>query len=389
MTTETTLPPASPEQPATPASAGKPVHGNPWHPTFRGVALATWIELLRRRPSTKGYIFYGITFAAIIGLGVLAAVNAGPDKNSVAFELVVILVLGAGMLIGPSLSATSINGDSSEGVLAPLQMSRLSAGDLTFGKLFASWIVCLAALLTTTPLLAYAYTRSGWTLGEALLVVAVILFVVLAFTAVGLAWSSIAARAVASVALTHLTTGVLVLGTLLLFAFTLPLVSEEVTVTYSYPDESGLTEEDYSDPNFDYSTLPCVTDESTTTISHMEKTAWMLLINPVVVVVESAPVIDPETYEADGRAAPGIFAQLHMAISSARLGPPDNVDQNYCDGYDDGSEWMDRQKEEAALAPNPWPGLGVTAFLLVGSLWIVVRRLRVPYKKLRSGTRVA
>ena len=184
----------------TPASGG--IQGNPWHPTFRGVALATWIELLRRRPSTKGYIFYGLTVAAIIALGVLAAVNAGPGKNSVAFELVLILILGSGMLIGPSLSATSINGDSSEGVLAPLQMTRLSAGDLTFGKLLASWLVCLAALLTTTPLLVYAYSRSGWHLGEAALVVAVILFVVLAFTAVGLAWSSIAARAVASVSLT-------------------------------------------------------------------------------------------------------------------------------------------------------------------------------------------
>ena len=162
---------------------------------------------------------------AIIALSVLAAVNAGPDKNSVAFELVLILILGAGMLIGPSLSATSINGDSSEGVLAPLQMTRLTAADLAFGKLFASWIVCIAALLTTTPLLVYSYGRSGWTprrggRGARRRSCSSCL----ALTAVGLAWSSIAARAVASVSLTHLTTGLLVLGTLLVFVFTLPLV---------------------------------------------------------------------------------------------------------------------------------------------------------------------
>ena len=387
MTTETTLPPATPERPAT--TAPGTVHGNPWHPTFRGVALATWIELLRRRPSTKGYIVYGITLAAIIGLGVLAAVNAGPDKNSIAFELVLVLILGAGMLIGPSLSATSINGDSSEGVLAPLQMTRLSAGDLTFGKLLASWLVCLAALLTTTPLLAYAFTRSGWHLGEAAAVIGMILFVVLAFTAVGLAWSSIAARAVASVSLTHLTTGVFVLGTLLLFAFTQPLVAETVTVTSRYYDWEAATPEEQADPNFDYTTLPCIDQSETWDVYHTEKTAWLLLLNPVVVVAEASPIVNPETYEEDGRAAPGMFAQIHQGVSGARLGPnPIAYDEcAMAAGAED--PWLERQKEEALLKPNPWLGLGVAGAMLLGSLWIVVRRLRVPYKKLRSGTRVA
>ena len=152
-------------------------------------------------------------------------------KTSVPLELVLVLVLGVGFLIGPSLSATSINGDSGEGVLAPLQMSRLTAGDLAFGKLLASWAVSLAALITMTPFLVYAFTRSGWHLSELLSVLGMILFMVLMATAIGLAWSAIAARAVASVSLAHLTTGVLVLGTLLVFAFTMPLVTETVDVT--------------------------------------------------------------------------------------------------------------------------------------------------------------
>ncbi len=162
------------------AIRGASPRGNPWRPSLRGVLLAAWIELLRRRPSKKGYVVYAFVFAAIVALSIVAAVTAGPDKSSVPFELVLILVLGSGMLIGPSLSATSINGDSSEGVLAPLQMTRLTAADLAFGKLFASWVVCIAALLTTTPLLAYAYSRSGWRIGEAAAAVGVILFMVLA-----------------------------------------------------------------------------------------------------------------------------------------------------------------------------------------------------------------
>jgi len=381
MTTETATPVATPASPT--------VHGNPWHPTFRGVMLSTWIELLRRRPSRKGYFFYVLTVAAILTLGIIVAVYSGAEKNSVPLELVLVLILGAGLLIGPSLSATSINGDSSEGVLAPLQMTRLSAGDLVVGKLLASWAVCFAALLTTTPFLVYAFVRSGWTIVELLVVLGVSLFIVLAFTAVGLAWSSIAARAVASVSLTHLTTGLMLLGTLLMFAFTLPLVSEEVTVMNRDRDYSQMTEEQQNDPTFDWTTLPCVDMPTLYTISHTEKTAWLILINPAVVISESAPIVNPETYEKDGRAAPGIFAMIHQAVSDARMGPAAPTPYDGCSDYYGDDSWQERQTAQALLPRAPWLGLGTSAVLLVGSMWIALRRLRVPYKKLRSGTRVA
>ena len=373
-----------------PATASARVKGNPWLPTFRGVALATWIELLRRRPSKKGYVVYGLTIAAIIGLGILVSVQSTEKLNANPMELVLILVLGAGMLIGPSLSATSINGDSSEGVLAPLQMSRLTAGDLALGKLLASWAVCLAALLTTTPFLIYAYSKSGWHLDELLWVLVVILFVVLAFTAMGLAWSSIAARSVASVSLTHITSGLLGLGTLLIFAFTLPLVSETVTVEYREPDWEQATVEEQNDPNFDVKSLPCVTSTYEETVAHTKKTIWLVQINPAVVVIESAPVINPDTYKEDGRAAPGIFAMLHQSVSDGRMDPlmPQGWDGCSTDVVEDNS-WYERQLEAAMMKPNPWPGIAVSGAMLLGSLIIVIQRLRVPYKKLRVGTRVA
>ena len=382
MTTETTTPVATP--------APVEVRGNTWRPTFRGVLLSTWIKLLRRRPTRKGYIFYGLTVAAILGLGILVAVQSEAAKNSVPLELVLVLILGAGMLIGPSLSATSINGDSSEGVLAPLQMTRLSAGDLAIGKLLASWAVCFAALLTTTPFLVYAFSRSGWTFGELAVVLVVSLFIVLAFTAVGLAWSSIAARSVGSVSLTHITSGFMLLGTLLVFAFTTPLVSETVTVTYRDFDYDQMTEEEQMDPNFDWSTLPCVDMESEYTITHTDRTAWLLLINPAVVISETAPIVNPETYEEDGRAAPGIYAMIHQAVSEARMGPETPQGYDVCaDEYGDENAWQERQTATATYPQSPWLGLAASGALLVGSMWIAVRRLHVPYKKLRTGTRVA
>ena len=382
---------ATKESPAKQSPAKAKVHGNPWRPSFHGVGLVARIELQRRRPSKKGWIFYGVTFAAILALGVWVAVlTVGEDKTSIPLELVLVLVLGVGFLIGPSLSATSINGDSGEGVLAPLQMSRLTAGDLAFGKLLASWAVSLAALITMTPFLVYAFTRSGWHLSELLSVLGMILFMVLMATAIGLAWSAIAARAVASVSLAHLTTGVLVLGTLLVFAFTMPLFTETVEVTSRDRDVSSVTDDQWNDPDFDFNSLPCIDTTGEWGMAHTEKTAWLLLLNPMVVIAEASPIVNPDTYEKDGRAAPGVFAQIHSSVADARLGPQAPVPYDACttEPQEDNS-WQERQAAQALLAPAPWLGLGFSAALLVGSMIIVVQRLRVPYKKLRAGSRVA
>ncbi len=392
-----------------------PRRGNPWRPSLHGIALVTRIELLRRRPSSKGYIAYGIMLALIIGLGVLVSVMSLDDKDSMPMELVLLLVLGAGVLIGPSLSATSINGDSGEGVLAPLQMTHLTAGDIAIGKLLASWLVAFAVLVTTTPFLVYAFSRSGWHWDELLIVLAVILFVVLASCAIGLAWSAIAARSVASVSLAHLTTGFLVLGSLVLFAFSGALFSETVVQKDSYIDYERLSDEqqaaldsawqsgDFSD--LDVDSIVCVEQSFEYGVAHTEKTAWLLLINPGVMIAESSPIVSPTTFLKDGRAAPGLFAQIHAAVSSARIGPSaEDVESR---SYDEcanialmasgdeaqylpgGQDWEVREEERATYPRAPWVGLGLQGFLLLGSMIIVVRRLRVPYKKLRVGTRVA
>ncbi|SEJ10654.1 hypothetical protein [Demequina mangrovi] len=434
MTVLDDTPAAAPAPEPAPASSRGEVRGNPWFPTLRGTLLVTQIELMRRRPTAKGWIFYGLVLTAIIGVGVLLMVFAPEEKNSIPMELILVMVLGTGMLIAPSLSATSINGDSSEGVLAPLQMTRLRAGDLAMGKLLASWCIALVVLLTATPFLVYAFSRSGWHWDELLIVLGGILLVVLTSTAIGLAWSSIAARAVASVSLAHLTTGALLLGTLLVFLFTQPLISETVTSSNRYIDWGLLTDEQaqaldqaYMTGDFtalDLESLTCIDNTYEYGIAHTERTAWLLLANPVVMIGEMSPIILPseenwgdggtvaeepvEPAEDDGRAEPGMFATMHAGVSDARIGPSeaeltgDSYDEcadlavmaageDPYAGVDDQwqSDWEAERQENAAYDRAPWIGLGVQAVLLLGSLWIVIARLRVPYKKLRQGTRVA
>ncbi|WP_297084503.1 ABC transporter permease [uncultured Demequina sp.] len=403
-----------------------PRTGNPWLPTPHGVSLVARIELRRRRPSAKGYVLYGILFAVVIAICLAAAVFAPAQLSSTNFEIVLVMVLGVGMLIAPSLSATSINGDSSEGVLAPLQMTHLTAGDIAFGKLLASWTVSVVALVALSPFLIYTFLTSGWTVVEMLVTVAAVLFVVLAFTAVGLAWSSIAARAVASVSLAHLTTGFFVIGTLIAFGIASLLVTDESPQRDQWIDWDSMTPEaqsalDNAYQTGDFSELDpddyaCVDSDWAYTVTHTDRIAWVLLVNPVVMISETAPIVDPETWEEDGRAAPGVFAGIHSLVSGARLGPEESVDEHV--GFDEceqlardielaqmsGEEreamwaeesaeweddWIEQQQEQANLDRAPWLGLGVVAALFAGSMWIVVNRLRVPYKNLRSGTRVA
>jgi len=294
-------------------------------------------------------------------------------------------------------------------------MTRLTAGDIAFGKLLASWFVSFAMLVTTTPFLVYAFSRSGWHWGELLIALAVILFVVLASSAVGLAWSAIAARSVASVSLAHLTTGFLVLGSLVLFAFSGALVSDKVVDKNRYIDWERLSADqqetlngaymsgDFSDVDGD--SLVCAEESYERGVTHTEKTAWLLLVNPAVMIGEFSPIVNPTTFAEDGRAAPGIFAQIHQGVSGARIGPSardlesNSYDEcaniaamaagNEPDYGDNGQDWEALQQRRATYNRAPWIGLGVQAVLLLGSMTVVVRRLRVPYKKLRAGTRVA
>jgi ABC-2 type transport system permease protein len=380
----TTTAPAAP-----PAASPAAPRGNRWLPTLRGTALAANIELHRRRPSRKGWIVYGVSVGGVFALAVLIALVSGSGTTTVPLELNLLMVLGLGILIGTSLAATSVNGDSTEGVLAPLQMTRLTAGDIALGKLIASWAVAAIALITLLPILVYSYVKADWSPGEVAVMVGTIFFIVLATTAIGLAWSSIAARAIASVALAHLTVGALAIGTLVAFGVLTPLVSESVEVTNRVPDWTKVTPEQQNDPNFTGEGLECTEETYDEYVTHTDQLAWLLLLNPVVVLGETAPIIDVEALAA-GDVSQGVFQMMHQTVSDARMGPPPVRNYDYCADPNAGvDEWQDRTLEAAGYPRNPWVGLGLYTVLLIGSLWFTVNRLRVPYRTLRGGTRVA
>lgn len=107
-----------------------------WH----GISTVARLELRQRARASKWVVVLAIWFAVIALVSVLSylALN-DPDARSGAamYDVVVFFVLGLGMLVVPSLTATSINGDREHGVLATLQTTLLTSADLVLGKLLA------------------------------------------------------------------------------------------------------------------------------------------------------------------------------------------------------------------------------------------------------------
>ena len=69
---------------------------------------------------------------------------------------IVLTVLFLGLLVSPTLSATSINGDRSAGTLAILQNTLLTPGQLLWGKWLAAWLASLGFLVVSLPMIAWA-----------------------------------------------------------------------------------------------------------------------------------------------------------------------------------------------------------------------------------------
>src|SRR5690554_5663019 len=118
---------------------------------------------------------------------------------------------------------------------------------------------------------------------------------------------------------------------MLMFAFTTPLIQADVTVINRELDWDQVTDDQWDDPSFDAYTLPCVEVESVWTVTHTDRTIWMVLINPIVTVAEVSPLVDPETYQTDGRAAPGLFSEIHREVVSGRLGALEPASFDGCD----------------------------------------------------------
>lgn len=351
--------------------------------SWTAVRTVAVLELRQRVRSTRWrvmLIVWGVVLVLLCGgLTALAGMSGGRHEEIVPilYDLTLGFVLGIGLIVAPTLSATSINGDRADATLALLQATALRSHEIVVGKLLAAWLAALAFLAVAAPFLL-AFTMTGGASWTALVGHLLILAVSLgAVCAVGLGLSAATARPSASAVLTYLVVTALVIGTPIMMTLSTTAVhGKQRSIVYStdYDESTNNKQVCEKDP-----------DIYTSDIVHWERIWWMLVPNPFVAlgdVSARAPVTD-----LDPRTSYSPLRELGLGVDTMRTPQPAEVVSYYC-GNDSHSTWDDDVRRPEHLVF--WPAtLLVLGLLGAWSLVSASRRLRTPVRTLARGTRVA
>lgn len=375
------------------------------------------LELVQRRRTSRWPIVLGAWFV-VIALVTFASWRAVRGESFASgpslYDVTTFFVLMLGMLVVPSLTATTVNGDREHGVLATLQTTLVTSWELVLGKLLASWVVSMVFLATALPFLAWAWVAGGLSVGRILLSLLVLVVVLAVVAAVGLMFSTLTARPVASAVLTYLTLAALVFGSLIGFLLTAVLLTDTVTVRVNGVPESYWASEIEppvtSEPGAEGFVLQptqadCEEFTRTEQASRTDRIWPLLAVNPFVVVADAAPSRLAETGTFTGGFTP--MRWISDGSRDAKAGPGEGGVRDECsylpeagspvgdsaatdaafEARQEAEEAADRARRDA----NPvWPwGLAFLGALGLTSVVVAERRVRTPVRRLPSGTRIA
>lgn len=350
-----------------------------------GVLTVAMLEFRLRIRAGRWRWMLGAWFVLLLGITVLVRTAAsqpnigGEDLDAlgaVMFGVVVLVVLALALLVTPALAAQSVNGDRERGTLATLQVTRLSAAEIAFGKLLASWGTALVFLALTLPLALWCYAEGGLSVLRILgvyLVTALLLGIV---SAVSLALSALLARSTTSGVLAYLSVFALTVGTLIAFGLLTAVTQQTVEQT----SESCQSYDENGDGT------NCAPMRYETTVARTDRTWWLLAPNPFVVLADSAPAGPTRTVrQPDGSIEQepvpvDVLGGLSRAMHTIRL-RPEPVEEEYGTVY---------STPAGATGGAVWPfGLAFDLLLAAGALWLTTRRLRTPSDRLAKGQRIA
>ena len=407
---------------------------NAWRLSWNGLRTVTELEL-KQRIRSRRWIWALVVWFAFIGaissLMMLAtnqlfSVSQRPDDTAgpVTFAIITFFILGMGLLIAPTFTATSINGDRVSGTLATLQATRISALELATGKLLAAWLTSAVFLVVALPFLAWSMILGNISLLQVVVCFAVVFAEVAVVCAIGLGWSALFSRQAGSAVLTYLS--VVGLSIILpgVMALLVPLVQQDETIRVW-----GLSEADQAayqgqidsywneHPDGDGSGAPappigkCAWQEVTEPVVHTDRIWWLAVPNPFVIVSDAAPLPPKTADEPSARATSPLGAISYGVrwISQPPRTERDECIQLYANSnayqfsYDSAGNPtvttasgtpvnvqspVKRQTVDTSMPIWPW---GLAVNILLGALffWVAVRRLSVPYGVLPKGTRVA
>ncbi|WP_447946043.1 ABC transporter permease [Microbacterium lacticum] len=182
--------------------------------TFSRLWTIARLELLQRVRTVSWYVLLGVFGLVLLGVTALAFLayggwgTGGPGVYSVVVYVTLLLIL----LVSPTLSGNSINGDRDAATLAPVQVTLATTGEILFGKFLAAWITGLAFAAVAAPFLVLS-TLAGevnpWAVVTSLVILVVETGVI---AGIGVALSGILSHPLFSVAVTYLVVAALAVG---------------------------------------------------------------------------------------------------------------------------------------------------------------------------------
>lgn len=355
--------------------------------TGSGIATVARQEFRLRIRAGRWKWLLGVFFAILLGFTALLRAGLGqlpndelPFKGTILYGGLMLFVLGLALLVVPALAAQSVNGDRERGTLATLQVTRLSAGEITLGKFGAAWGTALVFLALTFPLVAYAMTQDGVPLSRVVVVTVVLALLLGTVCAVSLWLSSVLSRTTTSGVLAYLSVFALTIGTLIVFGLVTAVTTETYTQTFAAtacpPERPGAVVRS-----------PCVEQPTsyTSTRARTDRTWWLLAPNPFVVLADAAPQLPGES-PRDIRADDGgvrardldPLGQIGGVVRGLRASPLGD------------SAAFDGSNRPTPEPKSVWPtGLAINVAVGLGALALTSRRLRTPSRTLPRGQRVA
>ena len=337
--------------------------------TAAGTALVARHEFRQRIRAGRWQLLLAGWFVVLLLFTYLLRESADePARGAVMYGGLMLFVLALALLVVPTLSAQSVNGDRERGTLAVLQVTRLSAAEIALGKLLAAWGTALVFLALTAPLVLWCMAEGGVPTLRVLAVTAVVALLLGTVTAVALALSALLTRSTTSSVLSYLAVFALTVGTLVVFGLVTSVTAQRETVTRTYPVPGG------SGATREY--------RSTETVTRTDRTWWLLAPNPFVVLADAAPGTPTRTHRLpDGTLVAGNdpvdpLGSIGRAVRDLRRSPAKEGSVYYA---------------EADEPSRPvWPtGLALDLLLGAAAAAVAARRLRTPTRSLPRGQRVA
>lgn len=338
------------------------------------------LELTQRVRSVAWYVLLGV-FAAILLVVTLlsfATFALAEQGGGMLFSFLICLVLLLVLLVSPTLSGSTINGDRDAATLAPVQVTLATTGEIVLGKFLAAWVAGLAFLVVALPFLVIATLAGGLAPATIATSLAVLVLEVGVVAAVGVGFSAIVARPLFSVACTYLVIAALTVGTLI--AFVLGGLSTRMEVT-SYTrtviyDGTGLADADE---------VRCGPWQSYTSEQpRFDQVWWLLAANPFVVLADATPV----RYNSYGY-PDDLFGQISAGVRTAQIVPQAETRVDYCGADGIGAETPTTEQQMQGTSPSWFIGALVQVLLAGGLLVWGWARTRTPAKRLPPGTRIA